>query len=1152
MSSSTMDTLRTPAHDEDHQTDSCQSSPSHSIPTTVGTSSTPGPGSDTFQIDSLGLSLGSRSEVETQTAWDAPPTNSEISRTPSQSTTGTCKTHNSLDTAASSLQSAGSAPDVKRTDVSRLDKQLPDTPENFSTALPSPEEQIAEKRNLYALRRYFALLELVQSECMYVQDLNILVNIYFDNLVCQPYFEENEYHVAAVCRNGRAILEWHTKLAEDFQRIIDDCHINQEASGFDLEKALRSDEAVLRVAQHLTKSVSGFDAYHQYCSMHAEADQILMEARAQHSGHDFSAYERMCSNLVRTSSGTTTPRHTPSRRSSTVLPSVLPLTHGTSDTIPSSPSSPVSPTSQVHSTTASGSTTPSGSFSTVGQTSRQSQNARLRFNDYHIKPVQRLCRYALFLNAILQYSPPEDLLTTSALRRAIEVLDTVSTAVDQASLRRQKEVVGDLVSSRLDTTSEINDEFLSTLGPPDLVGVLNVFHHHVHWPPMAPPLRFQRLGIVLWPGFIILVRAKKNRRLECHHFFPIADATLQLDNHDDPVTEVNAQARADIREAITGKNLFRLSVHGHVYDFSARTEKERSIWYNAMRIAIDKSHESLIKYPHSLYPFDGDSTSQTGMGQSLQDFLFASISNPNIGNRDTLVKFPTSSSGANFDRLMTFSDVFKETTGVANLVAGNTGSTGSLNKDIYEIVVAQQLRPASTPSISSSMSAAALGIARKATTQMRSRKNSGISPIDTTLTRKNTMADVALMRKSAIAEVKDKSSTSDAPTPRRNSLSTVRANSMSSESSGTTSPHHVASPPLESFGSRFKGTLRRQTSRPDQVSSLDSIPSEARLASQTAFDQSNIEAVAAGASVQEPASVPLDRFLHARRKSLSLKEAFQASVGRRSRSQSVQSVLDPLPTGLPAIMQEPHSLSTADYTQTQSPDGGHPTSSYLPLTTMDFSSHKSSPPSSKNTSAVNSRRGSIASILKSAESLGAQSSHLGNPQSRNSYSPGSSIAQLREGAVSTLRRARSTAWNRWSFHGNVPMSVAAEPLATSAEAHGLNSRADTISTDQPYSYEDNGQQDKILSQSSKNAVNPMSKVRGSLVRNLSFRKKKSLNALQDQVSRHAERDPTDHALPSTERPLSVTESLLHSVCESASESPNERSERTSRFAAVSP
>lgn len=1164
--------------------------------------------------DSSGLGLllddrtsQSNSDEEVGGAWTIKRALSEISRTPSQSTTGTSKTHNSLETAASSLQSGGSSGDARLDESSSRQESASKvlSPEILGTALPSPDELANEKKDMNALRRYYALLELVQSECEYVEDLDILVNIYFDALEQMSFFDSSPSRLETVRRNGPELLRAHRHLAMGLVQIVDECEINPEADGSDIDKAHRSDEAIVRAAELLSQSANAFEHYHYFCSMQAEADRLLSEARAQHNGSDFAAYERLCSNLVRSSSRTSTPRHMPSsRRSSATNIPVTGLTQlNTDNTAAASvPGSPTFATSPQLSAPPSGTTTPSGSVASFGasSTARMAQNSRLRFGDYHIKPVQRLCRYGLFLNAILQFAGLDDAKTRRTLHHAIDRLDDVSSSVDQASLRRQKEVVSDTLFSRLERPVELSDEFVQSLGPPEMIGVVDAFYHHSILQPLTTPLRFNRTGLILWAELLAFVRVRKNKHLVCQSYLPLRDIRLEPQ-------QLQSKRHDVVRGASGGQSVlrhsFRLSYLDHHFEFSARSDRERSLWHNAIRLAIKNAPSDLAGLPcsfPSIPPLDTGSSDAMPLNELLNAHTRPSSSS---SSKDTVIKYPSVAACTHFDRLMTFSDVFKETNGGAGYAVGTTGNTSG-TKDIYEAVVAQQARSSPGPSISSTV----VGLAKMATTQvpnvMRSRRTSGVRPQDTA-TLKGSPSSSAL---NAFDEGKNGTTAKHLMSSKRGSNSTMRVGHSNADQSAPASPvSHVSSHAGEGLGTRFRNSFRRPEP-PLPPSKSASLPLHSRPASPHSrpaldiaqSDARNQEIAQHEAKVSSTARISPHE--GSGRTSFTLLDTF-SGMGRRRRSPSLQSVMT---TGeLSSGDSSPAFLTPSEehgdhFGLTSSPPRLSPTekAQELPGSDMEVlaSSTDTAGPASRRvsfdvqSSAQSSRRSSLAMPFAAWSGFEAQDAQ-GPPvtaasTSRIASSPNSSLTQVREGAAASLRRARSGAWKRLSTFG-APVTMGpstgslAYPQASSIEAKGTLSRSPT----DPYPRSQALHQDEssflalergarssiesVRSRGSTSSSNtpPIARLRGSLRRSLTARSRSQPAGLTLDVSPDvirspdtssgmlaspgsAELDPaalaniskrlTTRRASVVESPL-LTEQAVHSVRENARDSPSTES-----------
>ncbi|PWN35730.1 uncharacterized protein FA14DRAFT_160759 [Meira miltonrushii] len=1047
---------------------------------------------ETSSIDksALGLSIDSPAEAVTDehgSDWPQLRPTSDISRTPSQSTTGTVQSQNSLETAASSLQSAVSTAattnnaaivkEINQHGSASIEKELPpipSSPRQYVTACSTPAEMSEEKREAEALRRYHGLLELVETERGYTEDLSNLVTIFFPNLVYQPFFDEDESRLAAVSRNGSKLYELHSSLLRKWDTILEQEQLRPQDPETSLEKALRCGDAIQKIIDHLQDSIVQFQNYMIFCSRHSEAMVMIREAERRHGGDDFAAYERLCGNLIRTQSRTSsTPnsrRQSISRQpsgffapltSSGILSSLTP-TDTTSSLMPSSPSS--------------GTTTPSSPGPAL---SRSFNSHRLLLADYLIKPVQRMCLYPLVLNSLLKNTPPQEMHTRSSIQSAIESMRRVADEVDEASRIREKDLMAQLILTRIEPNVLLPQSFVQSLGAPQLSGTMDILHHHSIDEPLTVPLRFQRLGVVMWSNFVLIARTRKNGQLDCRYWFPLDEVSI-VPNLDIAVYEESCKkANTPPIEShhlfttmeIGGKSVvphgFRLSLGAHHFEFSASNERERRTWHDALRLATAENEKiqrkpSEVKAPNSLSSIPG----ATNGASLVSNFLSANVkaTQANSSGLETLVKFPSTSTRATVDRNMVFSDVLIAPAGLLgvpasamqNVAGSNSSSSGnsaigpSTVREISEALMSHQLRQNSAPSLGSAVGAA-MGLAKLAATQMptvkRPRRMNSLTPIDSSVSRPPLT--------STISEVSTLSSSESNPTPKRNSLNTLRANTLpsidtGSTATGPTTPVQRISSPVESISSRVKGTLRRANSRLGSMrSTTGSLPaspmtSTIDLGRTASEEQSAVEQVEGGDGTAKP--------VHARKKSINLREVWK----RRSRSQSAQSsftmgpsyesfsIVNRVPTSLdmstispplkrnsicedtPKRFYESPPLSpSAIYSEANvvSSAVAYQGSAGLKIS-PDPSLHTASAPVSQ----ASSRRQSVASLF-------------GQTQVRSS-SPSLNMTQMREDAANTLKRAKSSARNRFSMYGvsnlltSASSSSAAQPLASATNARG--------------------------------------------------------------------------------------------------------------------
>lgn len=174
------------------------------------------------------------------------------------------------------------------------------------------------------------------------------------------------------------------------------------------------------------------------------------------------------------------------------------------------------------------------------------QAGRLKFLDYLIKPVQRICKYPLLLDQLRvkrkqQGAEPEP----GAIDSACSAMRAVVAQVDRASERQTHRVRSALIIARLvpsgsssPTSSEgpeercaqITTEFLSSLGVCFLAGALEVIY-----PQSSGGLRGKYLAAFLYVGgYLVLAKIPKGGRVyEPRHWFTLSGFEIVDEEEDD-------------------------------------------------------------------------------------------------------------------------------------------------------------------------------------------------------------------------------------------------------------------------------------------------------------------------------------------------------------------------------------------------------------------------------------------------------------------------------------------------------------------------------------------------------------------------------------------------------------------------------------------
>lgn len=609
---------------------------------------------------------------------------SDISRTPSTSTAGStgsmAKSHASTETAPSSILSdeesdgadAAEATEHSNSSSSSASKATVGALGN-STALVADEKYVQSK-----LRRYHALVELVETERSYTNDLAILVLVYLEALPTQPFFEDHPARIDTVVRNTPELLAVHSDIVAQLESVLEKEGIAVQDPGSDTDKALSKgvDNAIVAVGDIFATIDQQLLPYHDFCARHAEALSVIRDAEKRHNGEDFAQFERMCSNVTKSR-----PASLSSKNSSTTEVHRLPRAPSFTTMTPTGPGlrgqsslSTITPVTSVSPATSETSSMPPTPVLTDFPASRQ--GGRLNFQDLLIKPVQRLCLYPLVLHTLLKHTGPDDA-GKEELEAALATVRRVADEVDEAGKRREHFLLAELVASRVEAKSQVTRNLLSSYGRVYLSGTLDVLYHHSAYATLVAPLRFRFLGLFLYQGWLLITKVMKSGSYEPRYWFPLYSAQLSSVEEEEGVLP----------------HAFRLTVgEEHHFELAASSSRERALWVDALSAAIatapsvpEASSSSPsgfpINYPSSLYNpglgFDapgspgsgrvvevasrpqvaavlGASDGKSGSEDPLNSFLVRHISSP--GSSDVIVRYASLSQRAVVDKGMVFSD----------------------------------------------------------------------------------------------------------------------------------------------------------------------------------------------------------------------------------------------------------------------------------------------------------------------------------------------------------------------------------------------------------------------------------------------------------------------------------------------------------------
>ncbi|KAF9813567.1 hypothetical protein IEO21_05499 [Rhodonia placenta] len=468
--------------------------------------------------------------------------------------------------------------------------------------------------------------------------------------VRRPLLAEKD--VRAVSRNADELLRFHDRFVRELRETVGDYGLSRafvtdlsdegksspnvddaEPVGLD-----RIDEAVSIVAEKFISQAASFSIYEAFCPGHNEATNLIRNVQETYPS-EWDAYEQRCSALISYAldfgEGTSEAHgddHLPGDNvahplsAATVMPPSPPVAepgrkkrrHSTSslamlssnahaDFMPQVAMTKSDPTERKR----------EHSSSSSGHGHRTAQAPRLKFLDYLIKPVQRICRYPLLIDQLrtkrqrtlstgnlpsrTDSTTPNAEMGLDVAERASEAMRVVVSLVDRASEMQAQIIRSALIASRMIFTHPpvspasnhghsaagssnhrtsalgrpqgLTPEFVASLGPCHLTGALDVVHHPSPlYAASNGALRAKYLGAFLYKGgYLIMVKIPKSGKVYDPRFwFPLSGYEL-FDSEDDESSLPFS---------------FHLVGSGHHLQFAAACQSEKVMWMTALQESL--------------------------------------------------------------------------------------------------------------------------------------------------------------------------------------------------------------------------------------------------------------------------------------------------------------------------------------------------------------------------------------------------------------------------------------------------------------------------------------------------------------------------------------------------------------------------------------
>ncbi|KAH0587753.1 hypothetical protein H2248_006511 [Termitomyces sp. 'cryptogamus'] len=381
-------------------------------------------------------------------------------------------------------------------------------PEDVSTESWDPRQSDKTKD---AIRKYYALRELLDTEVGYLLDLRALVTVYLrilPTLVCRPapsttfgrasqsftsspWVNSHSYAAAAsassasaiadsyavssqskdlqkttprylftnmeveiLTRNAEEILQLHEQFMRELRKEI-------TSLGFYLEHYKRScdpaktlslamqntDAAIRIISTKFATEASRFASYQTFCAGHSEALDLVRKVVAQRPV-EWEVFEQRCSSLVKELELCTT-----AEAQSTTTFDDSDTSRPSKDRSRAASMSSLEGAVRTLRSRASIHGRDSVTLPAEGTTGRKEKTPpRLAFLDYMIKPVQRICKYPLILDQLRSSKSARSSSTSDVdvvVESAKQAMKHVASAVDEARHRQDAAMRSALIASRI-------------------------------------------------------------------------------------------------------------------------------------------------------------------------------------------------------------------------------------------------------------------------------------------------------------------------------------------------------------------------------------------------------------------------------------------------------------------------------------------------------------------------------------------------------------------------------------------------------------------------------------------------------------------------------------------------------------------------------